>query len=229
MRELNAQEELVDIAFANTKLPKNSQGLKVYKSLVYNRFFEVLSNGFPLFYSQIDKKRFESIVYEFMQHGAKSTVVWKMPNEFRKFVKKSKLLKDLPYVNDLLWFEWIEVSMMMQNYELVKQKDFSYKSDYRLNESVVLKKLKYKVFEEESYMLKGEYHLLAYYDFDEYEVYFREISLSLYLFLKELDKNGMKKAISKVAKMSEQNQKDVKEFFESTLEELVSLNVIRRI
>lgn len=229
MRELNAQKELVDIAFANVKLPQKSQGLKIYKSLVMHRFFEVLSNGFPIFFGQVDDKRFEKIIYKFMQYGSKSAVMWKMPNEFRKFIKKSKLLKDIPYINDLLWFEWIEVELMMKNYKLQKHKEFTYKNEYKLNSSVVLKKLKYKVFEEGSYDKKGEYYLLGYYDFNEYEIYFREISLPLYLFLKELDKNGIKKAIKVIAKMSEQKNKDVKEFFKETLYELVSLNIIKRI
>jgi len=75
MRELNAQKELVDIAFAHKKLPKDAQGLRVYKSLVLHRFYEVLSNGYPIFFQKISEKRFEKVVYEFMRYGAKSTVI----------------------------------------------------------------------------------------------------------------------------------------------------------
>lgn len=229
MRELNAQKELVDIAFANKKLPKNSQGLKIYKSLVLHRFFEVLSNGYPIFFQKISEKRFEKIVYEFMRYGAKSTVMWKMPDEFRKFIKKSKVLKDIPYINDLLWFEWIEVELMMKNYKLQKSKKFSFKNEYKLNKNSILKKLKYKVFEDGSYDKKGEYYLLAYYDFNDYQVYYREISELMYLFLKELDKNGLKKAIKSIADMSDEKKKSVKEFFKEPLDELVSLNILKRI
>ncbi len=56
MREFNAQKKLMDIAFENVKLPKNHQGYKVYKALVFHRFFEVLSNAYPVFYKIVDKK-----------------------------------------------------------------------------------------------------------------------------------------------------------------------------
>jgi hypothetical protein len=229
MRELNAQKMLVDVAFENIELPKDEQGLKVYKSLVLHRFYEVISNGFPLFFKSIDKERFRDIVYEFMKYGAKSTVMWKMPNEFRKFVKKSKILKDIAHINDLLWFEWIEVELMMKNYKLPKQKKFSFKNEYKLNSSAVLKKLKYRVFEEGSFEKKGEYYLIAYYDFNDYQVYYREISSLMYLFIKELDKNGIQKAVKFIAKESGEGKKEVKEFFKETLKELVSLNIIKRI
>lgn len=229
MRELNAQKELVDIAFANKKLPEDAQGLKIYKSLVLHRFYEVLSNGYPLFFEQVSEERFEKLVYEFMQYGAKSTVMWKMPNEFRKFVKKSKVLKDIPYINDLLWFEWIEVELMMNNYKLQKSKKFSFNNEYKLNKNSILKKLKYKVFEDGSYDKEGEYYLLAYYDFNEYQVFYREISLPMYLFLKELNKNGLQKAIKLIADMSDEKKKAVKEFFSEPLDELVGLNILKRI
>jgi hypothetical protein len=229
MRELNAQKEIVDIAFANKKLPKDSQGLKIYKSLVLHRFYEVLSNGYPIFFQTISEKKFKKLVYEFMRYGAKSTVMWKMPNEFRKFIKKQKALKDIPFVNDLLWFEWIEVALMMKNYELQKNEKFSFKNEYKLNKNSVLKKLKYKVFEEANYENEGEYYLLAYYDFNDFQVYYREISLPLYLFLKELNKNGLKKAIKLIADMSDEKKKSVKEFFKEPLEELVDLSILKRI
>ncbi len=164
-----------------------------------------------------------------MRYGAKTEVMWKLANEFRIFVKKEKKFKDIPYVNELLWFEWVEVELMMKNYKPKKGKKFSFKNEYELNSNTLLKKLKYKVFEQGNYDKKGEYYLLAYYDFDDYQVYYREISILMFLFLKELNKNGIKKAVSLIAKMSEQKKKEVKEFFNETLNELVSLNILKRI
>ena len=227
MRELKEQVKLVNIAFETSKAPKNHQGFKIYKSLVYHRFFEVLSNAYPLWYEEVEKKRFKKAIYKFMQHGAKSDVVWKMPNEFRKFIKKSKLFNDIPYLNDLLWFEWIEVELVMKNYKKEKLKKFSYSFEYKLSNSSVLKKLKHKVYKKECFNEKGEYYLLAYYDFRDYEVYFREISEVLYLFLKELKKSGLKKAIKKVAKLSQSKQKEVESFLKDALSELVQIRVIK--
>ncbi len=229
MREINAQKELVDITFKVKKTPKNPKGLKVYKELVFHRFFEVLSNAFPIFYSIIDEKRFEKIVYEFMKTGAKTPVMWKLPNEFRIFVKNNKICRDIIYVDKLLWFEWIEVELIMQDYKPQKKVKFSWAKEYKLNASVVLKKLNYKIFEKGSYEQKGEYYLCAYYGFENFEVYFREISLPLYLFLKELNKNGLKRATKLVAKLSDQKQKEVKLFFKETLKELSSLQILKGI
>ncbi|WP_024954190.1 putative DNA-binding domain-containing protein [Sulfurospirillum arcachonense] len=229
MREFKAQKKLIDIAFENAKLPKNHQGYKIYKALVFHRFFEVLSNAYPIFYEEVDKKRFEKIIYEFMRYGAKSEVMWKLPNEFRTFVKKHKKFQEIPYVNELLWFEWVEVALMMRNYKSQKEKKFSYSKNYKLNSSVLLKKLDYKVFEKESYDKKGEYYLLAYYDFNDLQVYYREISLPMYMFLKELNKNGLNQAINLIAKKSKQTKKEVKEFFKASLEELINLRILKRI
>ena len=161
--------------------------------------------------------------------GLRVDVVWKMPNEFRKFIKKSKLFEDTLYLNELLWFEWIEVELMMKNYKKEKEKKFSYGFEYKLSDSSVLKKLKHKVYKKECFNEKGEYYLLAYYDFEDYEVYFREISEVLYLFLKELKKSGLKKAIKRVAKLSQSRQKEVKSFLKDALCELVKIRVIERV
>ena len=229
MHELNEQKKLTNIVFEKDEQPPNHQGFKIYKALVFHRFFEVLSNAYPLWYKIVDKGRFKKALYEFMRYGAKSDVVWKMPNEFRKFIKKSKLFEDTLYLNELLWFEWIEVELMMKNYKKEKEKKFSYSFEYKLSDSSVLKKLKYKVYKKECFNEKGEYYLLAYYDFEDYEVYFREISEVLYLFLKELKKSGLKKAIKRVAKLSQSRQKEVKSFLKDALCELVKIRVIERV
>lgn len=84
-------------------------------------------------------------------------------------------------------------------------------------------------FEDGSYDKKGEYYLLAYYDFNDFQVYYREISRPMYLFLKELDKHSLQKAIKLIADMSDEKKKAVKEFFKEPLEELVGLNILKRI
>ena len=84
MREINAQKQLIDIAFENCAIPANHTGFLVYKELVFHRFFEVLSNAFPVFYEEVERERFEKVIYEFMKYGAKTPVVWKLADEFRR-------------------------------------------------------------------------------------------------------------------------------------------------
>ncbi len=229
MHELNEQKKLTNIVFEKDEQPPNHQGFKIYKALVFHRFFEVLSNAYPLWYKIVDKGKFKKALYEFMRYGAKSDVVWKMPNEFRRFIKKSNLFDDISYLDDLMWFEWIEVELMMKNYKPHAVKKFSFSHDYRLSRSCVVKKLKHRVFEEENFEQKGEYYLLAYYDFGDYEVYYREISEVLFIFLKELGRTDLKIAIKKVARLSGSSQKETKEFFKGSLRDLADTRVIERI
>ncbi len=206
---------------------KNEQ--KIYSSLLKKVFFDALSSAYPLFYKEVDKNKFERIVREFMQYGAKNAKMWKMPNEFRLFIKKKKLFRETAYVDDLLWFEWSEVKLMMKNYKTQLPQEFLYKNEYKLSKSCVLKKLKCKVFEQGSFDKKEEYYLLGFYDFKNYRVIYREISIALYLFLKKMDKKGIKKAIKHISKMSEQSKKEVKEFFKDTLCELNNLQIFKNI
>lgn len=229
LKELKAQQTLVDITFKKVKAPKDERGLKAYKFLVFYRFFEVLSNAYPIFFSMVDIKRFEKIVYKFMQSGATSNVMWKVPNEFRKFVKKQKHFREFKYIDDLLWFEWIEVKLLMKSKKSEIKSTFHWKQKYALNSSAVIRKLKYKVFEAGSYDQRDEYFLLAYYDFDEKKVYYREISKVLYLFLEKLHTCGLKKAIKSIAELTGEDTKAVKDFFQNTLEELHTLRVLKEI
>ncbi len=218
------QQNLLYVALGKEK--STCKGKKVYKSLVFKVFFDALSSAYPLFYAIVKREEFENIVREFMSYGAKSIEMWKMPNEFRKFVKKYKKFRSIAFTDDLLWFEWVEVELMMKNYMLFKPEKFSYKNSYRLSKSAILKKLKYRVFEEGNFEKKETCYLLAYYDFGLYKVFYREISLVMYLFLRELDKKGLKKAINLIAKESAQETKDVKSFFKESLQELVELKIL---
>lgn len=219
------QKNLLDVVFQR-KLHTHD-GEKVYQKLVFKVFFDALSSAYPLFYEKADKKEFKEVVCEFMRIGAKNIEMWKMPNEFRKFVKKQKKFRNIVYTDDLMWFEWSEVRLMMKDYSIPLVQKFSYKNEYKLNKNSVIKKLKYRVFEKDNFSKNGEFYLLAYYDMREYRVLYKEISQVMYLFLRNLKKNGMKYSIEKIAKMSGENKKEVKEFFRNTLDELLQKNIIK--
>ncbi len=212
------QKSLLDTILKKKKV--KVQGQEVYQYLVYKVFFDALSSAYPLFYKKVDKKKFEKAVLEFMRFGLSGIEMWRMPNEFRKFVKNRKLFREMTYTDELLWFEWSEVELMMKNYKPNKTQEFSYNNEYELSKSSVLKKLNHKVFERDSFDEKGEFYLLGFYDFENYRVVYTEVSSLLYVFLKKMDKKGLNKAVKYISKMSEQNQKDVKKFFRETLEDL---------
>jgi hypothetical protein len=218
------QKNLLHVAFGDKET--TCKGEKVYANLVFKVFFDALSSAYPLFFNLVEKKEFEKVVQEFMSFGSNSIEIWKMPNEFRKFIKKEKKFREVVFVDELLWFEWVEVKLMMKNYKNKKRDKFSYKNSYILSKSSVLKKLKYRVFEQNNFDQKGEFYLLGYYDFHQYRVLFIEISEIMYMFLKELKKYKSKKAIKKIVKMSGQSKKNVEEFFADSLEDLVKKGII---
>ncbi len=218
------QKDFLDIVLKK-KNAKND-GQKVYQHLVYKLFFDALSSAYPLFYKVVGRTKFELSVCEFMLFGAKSEQMWQVADEFRGFVKKSEVFKDIYFADELLWFEWSEVALMMKNYKIAEPSKFSYKKGYRLSESCVLKKLKYRVFEEGSFEIEGEFYLLGFYDFANFRVLYREVSPLLYLFLKKMDEKGVKKATGYISKLSGQSKKEVKSFFRATLRELKEQQVL---
>lgn len=226
MRELEDQKKLMETVFSREPLPSEEKGLIIQRSLVRHRFHEVLSNAFPLWYSRVDREAFEASLYAFMQYGAQSPQIWKTPDEYRRFVHKEALFTEMPYTDDLLWFEWIEVALIMRNYQPLALSDFSYDKAYSLSQSCELKYLHYKVFEKGGIEQSGEYAILAYYDFAEDTVYFREISEVLMLFLEKLQQGSMTEALQAIAEQTDSTEAEVMGFFEDTLGELLDLRII---
>lgn len=212
----------------SSKKSKNQKALNLYKDLVFHRFNEVLSNANPIFYENIETKKFEKLVREFMKSGAKTDLIWQVPNEFRTFIKKQKeIKKKFPYIDDLLWFEWIEIKLLMQDYTNFKYSKFSKKSSYRLSKSAKIKKLSYKVYERD-FETKGEFYLLSYYDFEKYEVIYREISEFMYVFLKLISKMSIDEALSKSAKENKISKKELNEVLKEPLKQLCSLGILSK-
>ena len=224
MRELDDQKMLIQTVFSQDT--ETDPGLKIQKSLVLHRFHEVISHAFPLWYQRVDKEAFVASLYTFMQQGAQSHQIWKAPDAYRKFVHEVQLFREMPYTDDLLWFEWIEVALIMRHYAPSDVSEFSYEKAYRLSDSCVCKQLNFKVFDKESIELAGEYSLLAYYDFEMHSVFFREISEVLMLFLDRLDSGSLLEVVSAIAELTESTEAEVMGFFEDTLRALVCSHVI---
>lgn len=204
------------------------KALMLYKELVFHRFNEVLTNANPIFSELISKKDFEKLIVKFIKNGAKTDLVWQIPNEFRAFIKKQKdIKKKFPYIDDLLWFEWIEVKLFMGNYKGFKFDSLDFKKSYKLSSSAKLKKLFYKVYKRE-FETKGEYPLLSYYDMNQQEVIYREISPFMYSFLKLISKVSVKEAIKIISKENNIKQKELKEILTEPLKELCSLGVLKK-
>ena len=200
--------------------------IKVYQELVFHRFYEVIINANPILCSILDEKRLTKTIEKFMKSGAKTDLVWQIPNEFRKYIKQNKkIFKDIEYIDDLMWFEWIEIELFMKDYSGFKKSKFDIKSTYKISKSTKLKKLSYKVYEKD-FENKGRYSLLAYYDLSSGDVIYREISIFMYDFLKLLSKQSVKDAINYISDKYEIEPKELKEVLIEPLKELCSLGIL---
>lgn len=228
MDSIEKQKDFFKKVIAIKEIKNDKRQLKLYKELVFSRFFEVISNANPILCSIVDEKRLKKAVKKFIKSGAKTDLIWKVPNEFRKFVKNDKTIFDgLPYINDLLWFEWIDIELFMKNYSSFKKESFDNKSLYILSKSARIKKLSYEVYKKK-FDTKGKYSLLAYYDLNKKEVIYREISIFMYHFLKLLSKKNVLDAISKMSKEYKIKTKELEEILIEPLKELCSLGVLAK-
>jgi hypothetical protein len=201
--------------------------IKVYQDLVFHRFYEVLTNANPILNSLVSEKRFTKAIRAFMKSGAKTDLVWQVPNEFRRYVRSNKKqFKDMAYIDDLLWFEWIEIELFMKDYSDFKNSKFDIKSTYKISKGAKLKKLNYKVYERD-FETRGDYCLLAYYDTDKQEVIYREISLFMYDFLKLLSKKSVKDSINYTSEKYDIKPKELKDVLIEPLKELCALGVLK--
>ena len=126
MDEQKIQKSFIDQIKGKKKVQKKSIG--VYKYLVHHSFFDVLIHAYPEFYKIIQEKKlekeFDKSIFKFMQTNAFSPYMWEMPNEYRKFLKKSKFFSKYNYIHDLLRFEYSELFIFMQKKTKEKKAPF---------------------------------------------------------------------------------------------------------
>ncbi|MGE4295563.1 MAG: putative DNA-binding domain-containing protein [Campylobacterales bacterium] len=118
----------------------------VYHLLAYHRYDEVLSGAFARFKAQLDETVWEELVRNFMTHGARSPLIWQMPNEFRRWVLKGDAnLKWWPWAKAMLWFEWQEINLMMKQ-PVKRAARFDPAKPTALAPTAKAKKLDYRVY-----------------------------------------------------------------------------------
>src|SRR5690606_9540893 len=81
----------------------------------------------------------------FCNHPCQNPQVWSMPKEFYEYLVKSRhsLLIKYPFLQDLLWFEWIELELFMMEDK---------KAEYTTNGDILFSRL----------VLNPEYQLLSF-------------------------------------------------------------------
>ena len=188
MDERKIQKNFINQINGKKKVQKKSIG--VYKYLVHHSFFEVLTNAYPEFYTIIKnqnlEKEFDRSIFKFMQKNAMSPYIWQMPNEYRKFLKKSKYFKKISYLNDLLHFEYSELFIFMQKPPMAKSFKFKVSKKFILSPHCTLHKYNYDVVNK-NFTHKEDYFILGYFDNHTQQVVYRPLNNLLFSFLKTLN------------------------------------------
>lgn len=164
-----------------------------YRRMVFNVALDTLESAFPITKKYIDEDIFEAMAHQFFtEHSCSSPLLWQMPLEFHNFAKEHQFAEKfhLPFLNDLLWFEWLEIELfMMENksYPVVQSEGDVFKNVLEFNPEHKIIKLQYPVHikdPEQALKEKGDYFLLAYREKDSGKVQFVNLSV-LYVFTLE--------------------------------------------
>jgi len=204
-----------------------NSAISTYQNLVYLRYFEVIKNNFPLLLELIEEKLLEESIKDFMKNTPTTPYVWKIPNDYRKFVKKTKYFGKKSFFYELLYFDWVEVEIYMNEYKLKKQKKFSYKNSYKLSKSARIKRFEYDIINQ-NYTTKKENFVVIYYDFETHDVIYREINQLIFELLKRVDKTqSLSKVLKQLCLENDIEFKEAKKLLKEPLEELYQNRVLQ--
>ena len=184
--EREVQNRFLDIVSKQKQNPTNSV-YNVYQKLVFYRYEEIVKTTFIEFCKYISEDELEKSIYAFLENPPSTPFVWKIANDYRKFVKKQKLFHNRKYLYELLYFDWIEVEIYMKEYKKIKKKAFDWEKAYKLAPSARLKTFDFDIINKE-HENKRENLLIIYYDYKSDEVLFREINQFLYVLINQSNK-----------------------------------------
>lgn len=184
--ERDIQEDFINIVTKDNKKEISSK-YKVYQKLVYYRYEEIIKNSFLEFKKYIGEKELENSIKKFLKEPCTTEFVWQIANDYRKFVKKNRLFHDRRYLYELLYFDWIEIELAMQEYKIEELKEFHYENSYKLSNSARLKKFNYDILNA-NIEKKEENFAIIYYDFKDDEVKYRQINPVIFYLLRKIDK-----------------------------------------
>ncbi len=88
--------------------------LRHYRRLVRNVFDDTLRRAYPITVEDLTQDEWAFMVDAFMGEAAPQTpYIWKMPFEFYEFALNADFAGrfNKPYLDDLLYFEWIEIEL----------------------------------------------------------------------------------------------------------------------
>ena len=178
----------------------NDDNLYQYRRLVFNIAKDIIETAYPIAFSYFDNDVWEDLVYNyFVEHKCQTAQVWKMPLEFYEYCLEKNIQEKLniPFLNDLLYFEWIEMDVhTMEDIDYPKTKANGDWTNDRiaLNPEYKIIPLTYPVHTTtpgvELISKKGNYFLLVYREKESGNVQFVDLSM-FYTYILENIQNGV--------------------------------------
>lgn len=177
------------------------ENLHHYRRLVFNIAQDTLETAYPITHSFLKKEQWDDLTYQFFaEHKCNTTQVWRMPLEFYNYCKEKNIKEQLllPFFDDLLHFEWLEL-------EVHTMDDIPYPSYNELgswlhDEIAVNPEYKLAAFEypvhttapsDDLESKKGNYYFLIYREKESGNVQFMDLSM-LHVFILENIREGMR-------------------------------------
>lgn len=196
----------------------SEEKIDLYHNLIKTNIENTLIKGYPLTLALLSKEEWNELVTQFLIQGeSHSPFLWKMPQAFFAFVKKQRYASrwNLPYLNDLLHMEWIEIDLFMRKDAPKKKRS---PGVMYLNAESKLLHFQYPVFRKIDRDLppqKGNYPVLAYRHPMTSEVHFISLSPFFASVLKKIKKNPQPTRDLLLESSKEFNLSDTKKVLEA--------------
>lgn len=217
-------ERFVEIIESDEKLVNPLMNrYQVYRDMVYHRFSETITNIYPILCERLGE-RLRPLIREFQRSGAMSVLMSDMVREFWDFLKNHPINAKLDYLNDLLWFEYTEMELLLEKFS-DSDATFEWNKRYQLSSSARMRRLSYPLYRGD-FETFGEFPLLLYYDFREHRVYFEEITLFAYTLLEMLPIHTPIEALEKLSIRYKVDQNDLKEMLERLFNQWCNKKII---
>ncbi len=228
MLERDVQERFIGFVTGQSEISRpRTNPLRIYKELVHYRFDEVIRNAMPDFCDILGEERLDALIFDFIQSKPQTPFIWQVPSLFMDFLLNSRHVDDIEYAYDLMWFETVEVELLMGQYEKPSAATFDWNKNFRPSSSMRMKVLNHAVNRGEFEFVEA-HPLVMYYHFEEYAVYFQEISPFIYGFLIYLEKMSAQDALASIcADFHLKEEDEVRELLQAPLEEFSRLNIIK--
>ena len=167
----------------------------LYKSLIEKVYFSTLKNAFPIAHSALSPDQWQALVNSFIRnHPIEDPRLWKMPLGLVEHADAFEIAKkmSLPYLDDLLHFEWLEIQLYMQP-ELPNSSTLTTAPDLKsvaiLNPDSALHDYSYPVFAfhpDKPSFQPGNFSVFGFRHRETDKVHFIELSVFTRAFIKRL-------------------------------------------